>query len=189
LRSWRDSAITVGFGVVLGLLGAGILLLVSSPPRGKPIQLLPPPSPAPLAVYVAGAVVQPGVYSLPRGSRAQDALLAAGGFSPDANQNAVNLAAPVADGERLYVPVRSATGAVELTASSQGRLVNLNTASADELEALPGIGPALAARIIAYREENGPFPVIDDLIKVAGIGPVKFNGLKHLVSVEDTPDP
>jgi competence protein ComEA len=193
LRTWREIAWAVAFGSVFGLLGAGLLLLISSPPKGEAVRLAPPPTPLPLTVHVTGAVASPGVFHLPVGSRVQDALSAAGWYSAEANEQALNLAALIEDGQRLYVPVRSQPAGVgsetehPTFVAGQSARININSASTVELEALPGIGPALAARIVAFREENGPFPAIEDLVKVPGIGPVKFNGMKHLVSVDDSP--
>jgi competence protein ComEA len=191
MRRWREAAWPLAFGVVFGLFAAGILFVVCSPPRGVPVSLAPPPSPSPYSVYVSGAVQNPGVYLLHRDSRVQDALLAAGGILPEANEQALNLASLITDGARLHVPVQSLPKEVDgqvvvyVGDPAQAGLVNINTAGPTELETLPGIGPALAARIIAFREENGAFALVDDLINVPGIGPVKLKGLKDLVVVED----
>lgn len=94
----------VAFGVVCGLLGAGVILLVGSQPRGEPVILSAPMTPGPIVVHVDGAVAKPGVYSLPAGSRVLDAVLAAGDLLPEADTQALNLAAPLQDGEHLLVP-------------------------------------------------------------------------------------
>ena len=91
-------------GIIGGLLGSGVIYLISSQPRGEGITLLPPPTSAPIVVHIVGAVLEPGVYSLPIKSRQQDAIEAAGGFLPDANPQALNLAAPLQDGDRIVVP-------------------------------------------------------------------------------------
>ena len=139
---------------------------------------------------VAGAVVNPGVYSLPRGSRVNDAVRAAGGFSPDADPDAVNLAAFLADGMRIYVPRRGAPTpsavAVISTASpnsTPSELLDINSATAEELEALPHIGPTLAERIIEYRQEHGPFHNVDELLNVKGIGSSLLAKLKPYLTV------
>ncbi|MBN2547742.1 MAG: ComEA family DNA-binding protein [Anaerolineales bacterium] len=180
------------FGVVCGLLAGGLILLVSQPRRGAAIVLQPPPTPEPMIVHVAGAVAQPGVYSLAPGSRVEDAIRAAGGFSADANSSALNLAALVQDGERVMAPtlppaitagapaVRSGTAEPLLEA---GQLININTASQTELESLPGIGPVTAQQIIAYREANGPFAQIEDLMDVPGIGEKTFEKIRDLITV------
>lgn len=119
-------------------------------------------------VYVCGAVVSPGVVELPEGSRASDALQAAGGFAEDAETSYVNLAAKVTDGERLYFP----NVTEEMTFAEQEKeagLVNINTADVKELCTLPGIGEARADSIIAYREANGLFGSKEDIMKVSGI--------------------
>ncbi len=187
-------------GVVCGLLGAGAIWLASSPPRGNPIQLLPPPTPAPIQVYVTGEVVEPGVYALPVDSRVQDAIQAAGGFTDDANAEMLNLASALQDGDRVQVASTiqaqeasgtgsdlgspaNATG--QQPASVPGRMVNINTASQDELETLSGIGPVTAQKIIDYREANGFFIGIEDIQKVSGIGPVTFEKFKDQITVGD----
>jgi competence protein ComEA len=147
-----------------------------------------------VVVDVAGAVVAPGVYELEAGARAHDAIETAGGLTPDAEVDALNLAAPLRDGDRLYVPHRGVpvptvvlpTGGnsppVGSSAPPAGP-VDLNRATAGELDVLPGIGPATAAAIVAYRETVGPFASIDDLLKVQGIGPAKLDAIRVLVSV------
>jgi len=191
----------VAFGAVCGLLGAGIILLVSSPPRGQGIALSPPPSPAPIAVHVIGAVANPGVYGLEAGSRVRDAIEAAGGLLPEADAQALNLAAFAQDGERLEIPAippptptRGLAPAAPVQgtnpaapASGDGYLVNINTASQEELESLPYIGPALAQRIIEYREANGPFESIEEIIEVYGIGQKTFENIQDLITVGERP--
>ncbi len=162
------------------LLG-GVYSLLSAEPRGKPVELLPP---VPLRVHVAGAVVRPGVYSFPRGSIVQEAITAAGGLRADADLAQLNLAQPLEDGRRIEVPLlvdSVATSGVQL-AGSEVRL-SLNSASAPELEQLPGIGPVLAKNIIEYRDRYGPFQRFEDLLQVEGIGPAKLEGLRDLLVV------
>ena len=98
MKSWRWA---MGFGVLGGLLSAGIILLVSSQPRGSAVQLQPAPTAAPIVVHISGSVLNPGVYALPRSSRVQDAIQAAGGLLPEADEQILNLAAPLKDGERV----------------------------------------------------------------------------------------
>ncbi len=150
-----------------------------------------PPGELPvLVVHVAGAVVAPGVYELAAGSRTDDAIAAAGGPGPDANPNALNLAAPLTDGSRIYVPqvgeelpVPVATaGAPTGAGSLDAAIVNVNAATAAELEALPGVGPATALAIVSERDGNGPFLSVDDLDRVPGIGPAKIEALRELVT-------
>lgn len=121
-------------------------------------------------VYVCGAVREPGVVKLPRGSRAEDALLAAGGFAEDAQKDYVNLAAGVEDGEKLYFPSEEEyAGLMQAELTAQEALVNINTADLTLLMTLPGIGESRARDIIAYREKNGAFESGEDLKKVSGI--------------------
>lgn len=142
---------------------------------------------ASVTVHVVGAVMRPGVYSLSAGSRASDAVAAAGGLLGNAEQSGINLARQVADGEQLVVPVEGAGPATAAGASVGGKAaggsVDLNTATAAELDTLPGVGPATAAKIIADRTENGPFRTTEDLMRVPGIGATRFESLKALVVV------
>lgn len=180
-------------GVLTGLLSAGLVLLVTAPPRGQPIRLAPPPSPAPLHVHIAGAVRNPGVYDLPPGTIVQDAVTAAGGATNEAALQAINLAQPLADGMRVTVPRQAdlknnpAPAPTFITggsSSQSGDRVNINTADAPALERLPGIGPSLAQKIIDFRESHGPFDRAEDLQSVPGIGPAKFEAIKDMVTTE-----
>jgi len=152
-----------------------------------------------LVVYVCGAVRRPGVYHLESGARVADLLAAAGGAAAKAELQAVNLAAKLIDGQQVVVPERGAAGAAapaSVASSSAGASgatgsgsgaatapVNLNTATAEELDALPGVGPATAQKIIDYRTANGGFKSVDDLKNVSGIGDAKFATLQPLVTV------
>jgi competence protein ComEA len=154
---------------------------------------------ASVTVHVVGAVRMPGVYTLHKGARAADAVQAAGGFLGDAAPAALNLARLVEDGEQVVVPTAAevaagatagspgggagAAGAGAGGAAAVGGKVNLNTANATQLDALPGVGPATAAKIVADRETNGPFRSPDDLMRVPGIGAKKYDALKDLVTV------
>jgi len=181
-------------GILLGLLLAGGIWLTARPPQGESVELRPAPTPKPLRVHVAGAVVRPGVYELPEDSRVLDAVEAAGGFVAEADKSALNLAALVDDAERLDVPYVAGYEPTETSgfvvvstgtpSSSNGEgLVNINTATLGELDALPGIGPTTAQRIIDYRNENGEFGSIEDIINVPGIGPATYDELKDLITV------
>src|SRR5919109_2199395 len=131
-------------------------------------------------VHVGGAVRRPGLYRLEDGARVDDAIRAAGGVLEDANLDALNLAAKVKDGDKILVPSKNGQGETQAAAgdsgaaAARGGLVNLNTATVADLDTLPGIGPALAQRIISYREQHGGFRKLEDLLDVPGIGPAKF---------------
>lgn len=144
-----------------------------------------------LQVHVLGAVVQPGVYQLNRGARVADALQAAGGTLPTAELGTLNLAKPLFDGEQVLVPAPVAaaggSGSESPTASSSvvgGQLINVNTATAAELDTLPYIGPSKAAAIIAYRQQHGAFTQVDDLLQVPGIGEATLAKFRDLVTVK-----
>ena len=133
-----------------------------------------PASEDPLVVYVTGAVRKPGVYQLPDGKRIIDAIEKAGGVTPKADAVTVNLAALLIDGEQILVPEAFSPGA--------SGLVHLNSADVTALDALPGVGPATAQRIVDWRDQNGGFRTVDDLEQVPGIGPAKLDALRDLVA-------
>ncbi len=146
-------------------------------------------------VYVCGAVRSPGVVRLPDGARVTDALEVAGGPTANAELAAVNLAAPVTDGQQIVVPERGAVAAAPAsggassssTAGGAGTapaaLININTASAEELDALDGVGPSTAQKIIDYRTANGGFKTIDEIKEVPGIGDAKFAAMQDSITV------
>lgn len=153
-----------------------------------------------VVVHVSGSVQSPGVVHLPPGSRVEDALQAAGGTTEEADLAAINLARPVADGEQIHVPVPgeeappvpaaggAEAGGGEGTGSGAGEkvdggMIDLNTASAAELEELPGVGPSIAQRILEHREKNGPFTSVDSLLEVSGIGPATLEKIRERARV------
>ena len=149
---------------------------------------------ASIFVHIDGAVVAPGVYEL-TGSlpRVNDAVMAAGGLAEDADTSALNLAAVLSDGEKIHVPRQGDAVATEQTSSgsasrpdagpSSSGVININTATAEELDSLPGVGPSTAAAIVEDRERNGPFASPEDLMRVSGIGEGKFSKLKDQIRV------
>jgi competence protein ComEA len=151
------------------------------PPLRTATHAARPRAAAQLVVDVAGAVRRPGLYHLAAGTRIADAVAAAGGATARADVTLVNLAAPIADGEQVLVPARGAAVPAGAAPPSQAAPVDLNTATADQLDALPGVGPATAQKIIAYRQAHGPFRSVDELEGVPGIGPSKLAQLKGLV--------
>jgi competence protein ComEA len=138
-----------------------------------------------LVIDVAGGVRRPGLYRLRSGSRVADAIAAAGGATGKAQLDTVNLAAPVADGEQVVVPGRGSAGSAAATppvaGSSPSAPVDLNSATLEQLEALPGIGPVTAQKILDYRQQHGAFHSVDELQGVPGIGPAHMAQLKGLV--------
>jgi len=151
-----------------------------------------PPLPSDIVtVHVAGAVAEPGVYELPAGSRAHDAIAAAGGMLPNADGNRLNLAESLADGVRLYVPlpgeevVAIVAGPQQSTAGSPdgtgAGVISLSTASSEQLQTLSGVGPSTAEAIISHRDEHGPFTSVDALLEVRGIGPAKLGAIRDRV--------
>lgn len=151
-----------------------------------------PPEQSTVQVHVLGAVTSPGVYSLPSGARIADALSTAGGTLPNAALGELNLAKPLFDGEQILVAAAQATPAsderqagAEPSPDDSVRLglINVNTATAAQLESLPYIGPSKAEAIVAYRQQHGAFARVEDLVKVPGIGEATLAKFKHLVTV------
>jgi competence protein ComEA len=182
----------VGAVVAVALVVAGAPRLLhrsSAAPVAPPLRVAAPEgtasarSPALVVVDVAGAVRRPGLYRLARSARLADAIARAGGFTRRADRVAVNLAAPVADGEQIVVPARGAgtAGASSGAGSSPTAPLDLNTATLEQLDALPGIGPTTAQKILDYRQAHGPFHSVADLDAVPGIGPGRIEQLKGLV--------
>lgn len=142
-----------------------------------------------LVVYVTGAVQQPGVVNVPQGARIADAIEACGGLLPTADSAKINMAKELSDGQQVRVPEKAgqtAAGPVaggKNSSGTEGGLVNINTADAQQLDTLPGVGPAMAQRIIEYREQNGGFQQVEDLKKIKGIGEAKFSKLKDKICI------
>lgn len=196
------------FGFFLGAIVTAVSLTLLKQTRPAAIVIEPPPppptavptaTPAPLSVFVNGAVVKPDVYQLPPGSRVEDAIAQAQGFTAEADANVVNLALPLQDGMQIYVPTTTETAensdmavrmpetavSIPTTNQNSGTLVNINTATAADLDALPGIGPSTAQKIIDYRDANGPFATIEAIMEVPGIGESKFAEIESLITVGD----
>jgi competence protein ComEA len=165
-------------GIVALLLNRStpvVITIIPPPPTGTPT---PTNTPGPLHIYVTGAVANPlKVYELPPGSRVQDAIGAAGGPLPNADMMRVNLAQVMRDGDQIDVPTLTANtgraGSNDSTATPNGP-IHINTATLEDLQRLPGVGPVLAKQIIDYRTEHGPFKSMADLDDVPGIGPAKL---------------
>jgi competence protein ComEA len=188
------SAVAAGAVVIAGAL-AFLLVHRSAPPpelRLPRAQAAPAPpvTAGDVVAHVAGAVLRPGVVKVPPAARVADAIAAAGGAARDADLDQVNLAAKVGDGDRVYVPRRGESPPPAATASAGAAgagakpgPVDLNTAGPEQLDALPGVGPATAKAIVDYRTRRGRFRAVDDLLAVPGIGPAKLATLKPLVRV------
>jgi competence protein ComEA len=179
-----------GVALVVALTGLGIAVFVTAiTPRGASSVVTPgvgetgvPLATTAIYVHILGEVTRPGLYELRDGDRAVDAVAAAGGFTPAADAAGLNLARFVSDGEQIVVPAVGAATSTTPGMASDGR-VNLNTADAATLDTLPGVGPATAAKILAWRERNGRFESIEDLLDVGGIGEAKLDALRDLVTV------
>jgi competence protein ComEA len=173
--------------LVAAVVAGGYLVLSPAPrPQGDflPAEEAAPDEPCELTVYVAGAVRHPGVVRLEEGSRVVEAIEEAGGPLPDADLESLNLAQQVQDGQKITVPGQGqSVGEVEAVTAGAGGKVSINQASARELEELPGIGPTLAGRIIAYREKTGGFKSIEELRQVSGIGEKKYAEIEELVEL------
>jgi competence protein ComEA len=194
MEQWVQQYRGLLFVTLILLVLAGLVFFQTHRPEPDPILLstaTPLPSPEasptarPMRVYVSGAVKQPDVYALPPDSIVKDALLAAGGPASEADLDRINLALAVTDGQQIHVP---RLGEDNLPVEPASDLpdpeakININTADQATLESLPGIGPALAQRILDYRQANGPFGKADDIMEVSGIGPATFEQIRGLIT-------
>ena len=180
-------------GIVVLALGAlGLLQVIRPAPQPMRLSTANPlptqsltPTPYTLRVYVSGAVHNPDVYTLLQDSIVKDAMEAAGGPTGDADLERINLALPVSDGQHVHVPRMGEEYPPVQPPSGQpatGGKVNINTADPDLLESLPGIGPALAQRIVDHRQTHGPFERIEDITEVSGIGDAIFESIQDLIT-------
>ena len=169
--------------------------IIITPPEPTPLPE-PTPTPGPIRVYINGAVHQTAVYELAPGSLVQQAIEAAGGFTEEANTAVINLAQPLSDGLQIYVPTQDeematfaaisepvTTNSTRSETINIGGLININTATKAELEALPGIGPSTAQNILDHRDANGPFQTLENIMDVSGIGEGRFSQIKELITV------
>jgi len=187
----RGQVYAIGGIVVILVLGSWILYLRNKPVTEiKKITEVEESSDAEaektkqIYVHVCGAVKNADVYEFKEGDRTKDAVAKAGGTTDEANLDALNLAAKLIDGQKIYVPkVGEDISSEVIGTSSTGDLVNLNGATCEQLEELPGIGEVIAQRIVDYRQEHGSFKSADELMKVEGIGPKKFESIKDKVVV------
>ncbi|MEY2430861.1 MAG: competence protein ComEA [Acidimicrobiaceae bacterium] len=198
----RTPRAVLAAAVTAGVIAVAAVLLLPSTADPAPEESLPradasaaPASAAPAAttplvvVQAAGAVVHPGLYRLAPGARVDDLVHAAGGLAPDADPDRVNLAAPLVDGEKIYIPrvgeptPSDATSGGAASGPTRSQPIDLNTASIGQLDALPGIGPATAQAIVDYRAQHGRYRSVDDLLNVRGIGPAKLDQIRSLVRV------
>jgi competence protein ComEA len=182
------SILYLASGILFGLFLAAVVWVVARNPAGEAVILRPAPTDKPVVVYITGAVPRPGVYALPKNARVQDAISAAGGFLAEAEKSQINLAALIEDGQQLDIPYLEGASPVLGTPvpeveTSTTELIDINIASTEELESLPGIGPTTAQKIIDYREVNGPFLSTEDIINVPGIGPGTYERIKDLITV------
>ena len=214
-RSWRErfdelverarqarhtGRVLLAAGAVLAVVIVAVALIrpvdagtapeVTLPRASKAPAVAPAASSAPEAIVVvqaAGAVVRPGLYRLPPGTRVDDLVTAAGGLAADADADRINLAAPLVDGQKVYVPrvgeAVPADAGPGGSPSAAPEPIDLNTASVAQLDALPGVGPSTAQGIVEYRSQHGRFRSVDDLLNVRGIGPAKLEQIRPLVRV------
>lgn len=211
MRAWfeRNRGHLATFVASVGVVGLlqwwgtrppGVEIQLIEPTRAPTATVAPTPTPAPVAVFVSGEVAHPDVYLLAPSSRVADAIAAAGGFTGEADTVIVNRAEPVRDGMHVHVPPRGAAptpgpltdanprsrpeGNGRESGPARAGPVNINTASAEELDQLPGIGPVIAQRIVEYRTTNGRFRSIDEIKLVSGIGDKLFEKIKDLITVD-----
>lgn len=206
MGDWLEHNRGFVFVTLVNLALIGGLFFWLRRPVPSPVEILPPdptPSlaltptatPSPLRVYVTGAVLHPDVYWLTPGCIVKDAIQAAGGPTEDADLIRINLAQELRDQQQLYLPRKGETdapppligGAPAAAAGSSvpGGKININAAAIEELDTLPGIGPAIAQRIVDYREANGPFKSIEEITLVSGIGDATYDKIKDRITVGD----
>jgi competence protein ComEA len=180
------AAALLGVLVVAGKRLAGAGTATQSPRPAAAITPVAPAAPARILVHVVGAVRRPGLYRVRDGDRVADAVARAGGAGRRADLTGINLAAPVADGSQVVVPSRVVAGAPVTAAAggsgAQPATISLASATLEQLDTLPGIGPVTAQRIIDYRTEHGPFGSVEALDDVPGIGPATVESLRDLVT-------
>lgn len=183
-----DSRGRIVFLAILGLVAvsigglAGRANLPEMVPLGDvPVTVGPPPAEPTVKVHVSGMVVAPGVVDVPPDGILADAIDAAGGLRPGALVDQINLAAPVAAGDQIIVPGPGEEDPHVGNAEGGDGVISLNRATATDLEALPGVGPVLAGRIVSFREQNGRFERVEDLLEVPGIGEAKLAAIRDLV--------
>lgn len=197
----RTGRVVLAAGAALAVVVVAVALLRPASAGTAPEATLPRASEAPavapaassappeamVVVQAAGAVVRPGLYRLPPGTRVDDLVTAAGGLATDADADRINLAAPLTDGQKVYVPrigeAVPADAGSGGSASAAPEPIDLNTATAAQLDALPGVGPSTAQAIVEYRSQHGRFRSVDDLLNVRGIGPAKLEQIRPLVRV------
>ena len=190
--SSRTVLFYVAAALLVAALSAGIALLLYRSTTSSPgVEiLLPTATPSPeLKVYVSGAVISPGVYAMKRGDRLEDTLAAAGGATDSARMDCINLAIRVVDEDHFHFPTlgQRCEAATTLGRGDEESKVDLNTASVEQLQALPGIGEVKAKAIADYRDKNGPLRSTADVMEVRGIGLAIYEGIKDLVAVESDP--
>jgi competence protein ComEA len=190
MHTWQRFA----FGVCVGLAAAGLIILIATRPKGVPYTLHELATPSPIQVHVDGEVLNPGVYSLPRSARVADAVNAAGGLTAEATIAQINLAAPLLDGSKVYIPEDGelitsdrTSGFIEEVGEnsipSASNPLNINTATIEQLILLPGVGSTRAADIVYYRQVNGDFKNVEGIMDVPGIGETTYNQIKDLIKV------
>jgi competence protein ComEA len=185
-RALLAAALLIGGLFVAGrfFVASGTATVEQSPPAAGEIEAV---APARLVVHVVGAVRRPGLYRLEHGARIADAVRRAGGATRRADLSLVNLAAQVSDGTQVVVPRRAvveagATASEGESVEAAGGPVHLNTASLEQLDSLPGVGPVTAQKILDYRQQHGAFSSVDDLDAIPGIGPARLEQLRSLVA-------
>lgn len=194
----RKEIILIIFGVFMGATFSGLLFLINSKPRGHPLELQDIETPSAIVVDISGCVKSPGIYHLPYNSRVIDAINAASGLTIEADTNRINLSKKIYDENKIIVPskydyvshdIYNENNNTQQTNKNinelDSLLININSATREELEKLPGIGSTKADNIVQYRKNNGLFDKIEDVQKVPGIGSTIFSEIYNLITVSD----
>ena len=200
MRASREELAWRAVAFFAGVILTALLLVVFRQTRPAGINITPPApttspeptvTPSPINIDVKGEVMNSAVYELPAGGIVQDAINAAGGFTERADRDRVNLAQPLSNGMQIIVPAAGEEPSLPVITRGEsanpglfGGLININVATVEELQALPGIGPSIAQRIVDYRLANGLFSTLEDLIGVNGIGETTFEEIEDLITID-----
>ena len=184
MENKKENRITLAFGITFGLALAAVILILNTPKKPEKIKILPTYTESPLTIYISGEVVSPGLYEVPPGARIADIITLAGGVNISANMETINPAAKVLDGQNIFIPSLTNNDSTQTLTTNGYNLININLCSKDDLISLPGIGEGKAQEILNYRNNQGPFETIEDIMLVPGIGETIFESIKDYITTQ-----